>query len=114
MDEQWFSASMRIVCLIEHDGATSQDERVHIFRAEDWDEALRRAIELGRTHETDYVNADGERVRWRLDRVLTLDMLRAEQLDGAVVFSSASDVSGGPPFEMEFHPEEHHPGQTGI
>jgi hypothetical protein len=114
MDEQWFSASMRIVCLIEHDGATSQDECVHIFRADGWDGALRRAIELGRSHERDYVNADGDRVRWRLDRVMTLDMLRAEQLDGAEVFSSPSDVSGGSSFETQFHPEEHQPDQTGI
>jgi hypothetical protein len=44
-------------------------------------------------------------VRWRLDRILTLDMIRAPDLDGAEVFSALSHVSGGPGFDADFHPE---------
>ncbi len=114
MAELWFSASVRILCLIEDEGATTQDQCVHIFRATDWDDAFGRALHLGRSHEKDYLNGDGKRVRWRLDRVATLDMIRAPDLDGAEVFSQMSEVSGGPPFDTEFQPEKHRPSNTGI
>jgi hypothetical protein len=110
----WFSASMRIIILVSPEGGTSQDDVVHVFRADGWDEAFSRALELGRSHETDYVNVDGAAVRWRLDRVTTLDILRAEYLDGAEVFSSMSEVVGGPPFDTVFEPERHRPTQTGV
>lgn len=83
-----------------------------MFRAAGWEQAFRRALELGRSHERDY--GDGDRVRWRLDRILTLDMIGAPDLDGAEVFSALSDVSGGPGFDTVFEPERHQPGQTGI
>lgn len=53
-------------------------------------------------------------MRWRLDRILTLDMIRVSDLDGAEVFSALSDVSGGPGFDTAFDPERHRPAQTGI
>jgi hypothetical protein len=112
--QQWFSASMRLVILVEGEGATSQDEVVHVFRADDWDVAFQRAQALGRSHERDYENGDGQRVRWRLDRLLTLDLIRASDLDGAEVFSALTDVSGGPGFDTVFDPGRHQPGQTGI
>jgi hypothetical protein len=111
---QWFSASMRLVILVEGEGATSQDEVVHIFQAADWEPAWQRALELGRAHEREYKNAHGELVRWRLDRVLTIDMLRVDDLDGAEVFSAMADISDGPAFDTQFQPEQHPPGQTGI
>jgi hypothetical protein len=105
---------MRLVILVEGEGATSQDEVVHVFRADDWDVAFQRALALGRSHECDYKNGCEQRVRWRLDRILTLDMIRASDLDGAEVFSALSDVSGGPGFDTAFDPERHRPAQTGI
>ena len=105
---------MRIVCLIEGEGVTTQDEVVHTFRAAGWEEAFRRAIDLGRSHEREYLNGSGERVRWRLERVLTLDIVQSNDLEGAEVFSQRSDVSGGSPFDSVFDPEKHTPGQTGI
>jgi Domain of unknown function (DUF4288) len=112
--QQWFSASMRLVILVEGEGATSQDEVVHVFRADDCDAAFQRALALGRSHERDYKNGYGQQVRWRLDRILTLDMIRVPDLDGAEVFSALSDVSGGPGFDADFHPERQQPAQTGI
>ena len=105
---------MRVVCVIEGYTDSTQDELVHIFRANDWEDAFARTLELGRGHEQDYTNGEGELVRWRLDRILTLDRIRARKLDGAEVFSSMSEVSGGPSFDAEFNPEAHEPGNTGI
>ena len=114
MTDQWFSTQVRILCLIEGEGAVSQGESVHVFRAQDWESAFVRALELGRGHEQEYANGDGDLVRWRLDRVVTLDMLRVEDLDGVEVYSSLSDVSGGPAFDSEFHPEDHPAVQSGV
>jgi hypothetical protein len=114
MTDQWFATSLRLVCLVEGYGATTQETSVHIFRATDWDNAFDRALALGRSHEQDYLNGEGEQVRWRLDRVSTLDMIRAPDLEGAEVFSEMSDVSGGPPFDTMFEPEKHQPENTGI
>lgn len=114
MADQWFSASVRVLCLIEGVVSTTHDTSVHIFRATDWDHAFERALGLGRGHERDYINGDGERVRWRLDRVSTLDMIRNPDLDGVEVFSNMSEVSGGPPFDTAFEPEQHRPVNTGI
>ena len=111
----WFSASLRLVILVEgHQESSLLNEIVHVFQAEDWKPAFERAVELGKAHETEYVNGDGERVRWRLDRVLTLDLLSGEQLDGAEVYSALSDIEPGIAFDTLFRPESHQPGQTGI
>ena len=105
---------MRLVILVEGDVATSQDEVVHVFRADDWDVAFQRALALGRSHGCDYKKFRGQGVRWRLERILTLDMVRVSDLDGAEVFFALSEVSDGPEFNTVFDPEEHRPGQTGI
>ncbi len=111
----WFSAPMRLAILVEgRDESTSQDTVVHIFRADDQDSAFGRALELGRSHENEYSNGDGERVRWRFDRVLTVDALSAEGLDGAEVYSALSDPEPGLTFDTEFRPETHQPGRSGI
>lgn len=87
---------------------------MHVFRADGFEEAFGRALELGRVrHEMDYLNGYGQSVRWRLDRILTLDELR-EDLDGAEVFSTLSDVSGGPDFHAVFDPAAHPPDTCGI
>jgi Domain of unknown function (DUF4288) len=103
------------VCLIEGQGrATSDDTSVHIFRARDWDDAFARALTLGHGHEKEYANEAGERVRWRLDRVETIDMIRQTDLDGVEVYSTMSEVSDGPAFDTKFEPEKYQPGNTGI
>jgi Domain of unknown function (DUF4288) len=92
MIESWFSAKLRVLCLIEGHDEVTQDEVVHIFRATDFEAAFHRALDLGRSHETDYPNGDGKIVRWRFERVVTLDQISAADLDGAEVYSEMSDV----------------------
>lgn len=109
----WFSASMRVLCLVEDGGTNTQDVCVHVFRAKGREDAFSRALELGETHETEYLNQYGKLVRWRFERVLTLDMI-GEELDGAEVFSELSEVSGGPGFDAAFSPAVNQPGTSGI
>jgi hypothetical protein len=114
MSEQWFAASMRLVVLVEGEGQTKEDEVAHVFRADGWELAFERALALGRGHETEYVNDDGVGVRWRLERVLTLDELRVADLDGAEVYSALREVESDTPFDTTFSPAEHRPDQSGI
>ena len=90
--------------LVEGDVSTIEDETVHIFRASDWETAFARARQLGRGHEPEYRNADGELVRWRLAQIATLDIVRAPDLDGAEVYSRLTEVSVGPAFDTTFDP----------
>jgi hypothetical protein len=59
MEDLWFSACCRVVCLIEGVGAVDEVRAVHVFQAPDRDEAFVRALEIGASHEQDYTNADG-------------------------------------------------------
>jgi hypothetical protein len=112
--EWWFSAGLRTVCLIEDEGASVLMDTVRILRASGWDEALRRAVDLGRADEKEYLNGDNHRVRWRLDRILTLDQLRVEDLDGAEVYSEFREPTEPLAFDTQFDPERSEPTHTGV
>jgi hypothetical protein len=58
----WFSARLKILVFIEGEGACDTDLVVHVFRAVDRDDAFRRALELGATHNTSYKNEAGRAV----------------------------------------------------
>lgn len=111
----WFSAKVRLVCFVESAGARYYMDVIHVFRAVDWQDAMQRAIALGRDHEQTYTNADGHKVSWRLKEVLTLDMLLAPVLDGAEVNSALLEI---PPGEAEslvedsLRPQDSQPTQT--
>lgn len=113
-DLQWFSAKVRSICLVEARGANRYMDCIHIFRASGWDDAMRKALALGRTHEQEYTNEDGHHVRWRLKEVVSLDLIPDGQLDGAEVYSEFSAVPATEfvPFDAEFRPENSHPVQT--
>ena len=110
----WFSAKIRFVCLIDRTGTDVYNDSVLLFRAEDWEDAFQRAIQLGREEEEEYFNDSGERVRWRLKEVIFLNIILKDSLDGVEVHSEWVDVPKGEvlPFETVFHPEESDPQQT--
>ncbi len=113
----WFSAMVRLADIIGEVGAERYVKSVFVFRARDWDEALVRAVELGRALEEDHPNADGERVVWRLMDVETLDMLGEVITDGREVYSEP--VPAGPEgkalrVDTTFWPEKSKPTQTGV
>lgn len=110
----WFSTKVRLVLLLEEEGATRYMDSVFIFRASDFQGAFQRALELGRGQEQSYRNAEGQRVQWKLVRVISLDQIQSESLDGAEVYSEPVALSEGDsiPFAAEFEPEKSAPTQT--
>lgn len=114
----WYSARVRAVVLEEGNGAIDLRDSVFVFRAQgSWEGALRRAIELGRARlESDYVNMNGHRVRWRVCRVLTLDLLADQAIDGAEVWTEGvpPDAPNDYGFDQEFTPESDPPEHSGV
>lgn len=110
----WFSTKVRLVLLLEEQGATRYMDSVFTFRATDFQGAFERALELGRGQEQTYANAEGRRVAWRLVRVVSLDQIASESLDGAEVYSEPVPLPEGEviPFAAEFEPEKSAPTQT--
>jgi hypothetical protein len=112
--KEWFSATVRVIAVVQGIGAVDYMDCIHLFRAQDEDEAFDRAMELGRTHETQYINGEGNPLKWRLKEIRTLDRILANDLDGAEIRSQFIDVPSDEQasFETEFHPEMSQPHQT--
>lgn len=114
---KWFSASVRAVVLAEGVGTIDGRDSVFTFRARDYEDAFPRAISLARSAlETDYTNVEGQRVRWRVTRVLTLDEIRHVDLDGAEVWAQGSDPAPDELFAFDhaFTPEGSPPENSGV
>lgn len=116
MTAGWFSAMLRLVILIEGEGATRLSRSLVVFRADDWSDAKKRAIDLGRNMECSYTGGAGEAVRWRLAAVETLDLLGDAVTDGREVYSEPLPLPAGEliAFDVEFDPESMEPGQSGV
>src|SRR3954469_10548280 len=82
----WFSTKVRLLVLLEKQGATRYADSVFLFRAGDFDEAFQRALALGRSQEEEFLGGEGERVRWRLKEVVSLDVLD-DPLDVLEIYS---------------------------
>lgn len=109
-----FSSRIRCVCLVEKHKPTLFMDSIFLFKAKDFQDALNRALELGKGLEQEYLNIDNERVRWRLKEILSLDIIRDHSLDGTEIYSEFVDVPPNQdvPFDAEFHPELSQPVQT--
>lgn len=110
----WFSATVRIACMIEPDGLEHYMDSIHVFQAEDWTPAFERAVALGRSHETSYRNGDGQLVVWKLARIITLDRFDDGLRDGLEVCSNPIFISEAErlPFDHVFTVDEPYPTQT--
>jgi len=86
------------------------DESVIVFRARDFGHAFKRALELGRKHETDYKNDKGQKVRWSLVSILNLDYV-GRKVDGKEVASSLHYRTSKEriPSDCIFYPERSKP-----
>ena len=113
-DARWFSAKVRLVCLIEPTGAVRYLDSVYVFRSVDFQTAFQRALELGKSQEKAYLNVDKKKVVWKLAEIVSLDMIAAESLDGAEVYSEPVDLAPGEslPLHAALHPEHSEPTQT--
>jgi hypothetical protein len=109
----WYSSKVRVVCLVQGHGAVRYMDSVHLFKANDFPDAHAVAVRLGRKHETEYANGDGELVRWRLQCLISLDCIQGK-LDGAEVYSEPVPLEPGDAFAFDaaFRPEDSEPTQT--
>ena len=82
------------------------DETVVVFRAADHTHAFERALEIGRSHETNYVNDKGQQVRWAFVEIITIDWI-GRKVDGMEVSSSLHYRTSKRPIapNQVFHPE---------
>lgn len=77
---QWYRARIRWAEMVEGRGIRNWEEGVYLFRAEDGEEAFRRALEIGEGGQSGGEEG-GRRPRWvetRLAEVVTLDCLGGE------------------------------------
>ncbi|WP_165247229.1 DUF4288 domain-containing protein [Paludisphaera soli] len=111
----FYSARLLLVILIDDRPRRTNtwDEIIVTFRARDFAHAFARALEVGRSHETEYENLRRQRVRWALVEVLTLDFV-GRRVDGAEVASRMFDRRSKEaiPFDTQFRPEESTPSQS--
>jgi hypothetical protein len=117
MTHAWFSCMVRMVGLIDGVGKSSDQRSVFVFEAPSWPDAQRIALSLGRSLEKRYVNEAGQRVRIALRDLVTLDELGSLESPGREAFAEIDilevpDVTVG--FDVEFHPEDSGPMQTGV
>lgn len=111
---QWYSAKVRLVCLVEDEGAVQYQDTVLLFRAVSFREAFARALQLGREREEAYLNANRQQVIWRLKEILTLDFVSDTDLDGVEVCSDPTELEEDEsyPFTAVFDPESSETTQT--
>lgn len=110
---QWFSTRIRLACVIEPKGVQRFMDSIYVFRSTDFDDAFRKALDIGRSQEKNYLNDADELVEWRLKEIISLDLIRSQSLDGAEVYSEPVEPAASDfPSDNVFHPEDSHPTQT--
>jgi hypothetical protein len=113
----WFSGKCRRLCIVEGKGAIATEESVYVFRAADRKAAIRRFLEMARRQDEDFVNGYGERTRWAVISLDTVDDLTEGPLTDMEVFSDISDIDPPDPtvsFDAQFTPDAPGPGRSGV
>lgn len=110
----WYSTQLRFVCLIEGEGAVEYEDRVFVFRSEDFDSAFQRAIQIGQDRQEEYINGLGQRIRLRFKEVTCLDFVSSGEVDGCEVNSQPVALANGEEFEFDasFDATQSKPSQT--
>jgi len=113
-DEKWFSSKLRFALMVERDGADTLNDCIFLLKAEDFEAAFRKAINIGEAAQKEYRNKYGNLVVWKFMEIISLDVIRAENLDEAEVYSEPIHLSREKiiPFGIEFSPETSKPAQT--
>jgi hypothetical protein len=86
---EYYSAWLTFIVLVD-DGRPRKrhtyDDSIVLFRARDYEHAFERALDVGRSQETEYTNPYGQKVRWVLVEVVKLQRV-GRRLDGQEVCS---------------------------
>jgi hypothetical protein len=114
----WFSSVLKLAHLVEGRGLVSEERSVMVFRADDEDGALLRIIELARAREERHVNGAGEKVRWTVSQIVTLDLIaEGGDLGDREVFSEIVPLTQPDPtvpFTIAYPLQHAKPYQTGV
>lgn len=110
---QWFSTRIRLACIVEPKGLRRFMDSIYVFRSTNFDDAFRRAIDIGRSQEKSYLNDADELVEWKLKEIISLDLIRPQSLDGAEVYSEPVEPAANDfLIDNVLHPEDSNPTQT--
>lgn len=108
----WYSTKLRFFLLVEPVGFAMARNGVFLLRADSFEAARLKALELGAAQEELFLNADGANAKWCFESILTLDVL-PDELENAEVCSEfcdglQTDIEWG----HEFSPEDSEPSQS--
>ena len=115
IDNEWFSAKIRFACLVDSKGLVGYRDSIYVFQSSDFDDAFKRALAIGESQETSYLNADQQPVKWKLKEIISLDIVgSALPESGAEVYSEPVKPlpSEQVPFDHEYDPGTSKPTQT--
>jgi hypothetical protein len=107
IDREWYQARIRWAEMVEGRGIRSWEEAVYLFRSEDYDSALERALAIGEGCQSG--GEEGTRhPRWvetRLAEVIMLECLGSELDDEVEVHWMRRRATEKIPFEHKFEPQ---------
>lgn len=113
IEMQWFSTKIRLACIIKPKGLQRFMDSIYVFRSTDFDDAFRKALDIGRSQEKNYLNDADELVEWKLKEIISLDLIKPPSLDGAEVYSEPVEPAARDFLsDTAFHPEDSNPTQT--
>jgi hypothetical protein len=86
--KSWFSAKLLFEAEVECSSDPLCEESIRLVEANDDDDAQRRAAEIGAQAEHEYLNEEGQIVRWRFRGILEVQNLcETKIMHGMEVFS---------------------------
>ncbi len=111
----FYSARLLYIVLVDDRPCKSHtwEETVVVFRARDWIHAFARALDVGHSHEIEYLNHKQQKVRWALVEIEHLELV-GKRVDGQEVMYRLRTRRSKKviPFNAKFHPENSPPPQT--
>lgn len=87
-DLNWYSATLRFYRVTAEMGRVGGEDTVYLFRARGFDDAVKRFLALGRRKEHSYLNSHNHELRVRFVGLVTVDIIKANNLDGAEIVST--------------------------
>lgn len=67
----WFSAKIRWACLVDPLGLVGYRDSIYVFQSDDFEDAFQRALTIGKSQETCYLNADEQIVKWKVKEIIS-------------------------------------------
>lgn len=114
--QNWYAAKLRFIVLLEMTGSEDASDSIYLLRSDSFEAAFARALKIGYDAETEYIGGTGERVRWRLKEIVTLDVLQAADLDGIEAHSQFIPLADAEHYDFDhmFQPEASQPHHMDV